>query len=63
MRVKLSFLTLVTEPINYVPSKKQECIVQLSLPHSQDLKYLHLNNLIEALENNRILNENSFKLI
>ena len=27
-----------------------ECIVQLNLPHSQDLKYLHLNNLIEALE-------------
>ena len=28
----------------------KECIVQLNLPHSQQLKYLHLNNLVQALE-------------
>lgn len=27
-----------------------ECIVQLNVPHSQVLKYLHINRLIQALE-------------
>ena len=27
-----------------------DCIVQLNVPHSQVLKYLHINNLIQALE-------------
>ena len=29
-----------------------ECIVQLNVPHSQVLKYLHINNLIQALQDN-----------
>ena len=28
----------------------KECIVQLNLPHAQDLKYMHLNNLMQALQ-------------
>ena len=31
-------------------SQQKSVIIQLNFPQSQDLKYLHLNNLIEALE-------------
>ncbi len=37
-------------PIIKVRSLSVQCIVQLNVPHSQELKYLHINNLLQALE-------------